>query len=81
MKTLSLKHREAANQAMQRTPNGACGKQCDIDGEPEGGPAGKPGIKELTHSLPLSRLRPSGFMIYVAASPRAPFGAADPESR
>ena len=31
--------------AGQRTPNGACGKQSDIDGQPEGGLAGKPGIK------------------------------------
>jgi len=43
------------NQAMERTPNGACGKQCDMDGQPEGGLAGKPGIKLLARSLPLPR--------------------------
>src|SRR5256885_15745696 len=53
------------NHAMERTPNGACGKQRDIDGQPEGGLAGKPcikafGVAHLIDSLMLF-VHPSGF--------------------
>src|SRR5687768_9928962 len=41
----SKPNRPRPNHAIERTPNGACGKQCDIDGQPEGGMAGKPSIK------------------------------------
>jgi len=42
---------------MKLTPNGACGKQRDIDEQPAGGLAGKPGIK-VFGVAPLVLVRP-----------------------
>jgi len=44
---------------MKLTPNGACGKQRDIDEQPAGGLAGKPGIKAFGVAH-LTFVRPMG---------------------